>query len=50
VPDRTLGEYLEEVFRDDLEYADEVDLAAFRRRPWTERIKERAAVSISPIL
>lgn len=50
VLDSTAGRRMEAVFFDDLRYAREIDLAAFRRRPWTARMGEWAAGLISPLL
>jgi len=48
--DARLGAMLGEVFARDLEFADEVTLEAFRRRPWTERVQERAFTMLTRIL
>ena len=50
VLDSIAGRRMEAVFLDDLRYAQEIDLAAFRRRPWTERVAEWAANQITPLL
>jgi hypothetical protein len=41
---------MEEVFLDDLRHSQPVALAAFRRRPWTERVAEWAANQITRVL
>jgi hypothetical protein len=41
---------MEGVFLDDLRYATQVDLATFRRRPWTRRVAEWAANQITRVL
>jgi cardiolipin synthase A/B len=43
VSDRTLGQQMEQVFMEDLGYAREITLDAFRRRSWFQRIAERGA-------
>ena len=43
VSDRTLGQQMEQVFMEDLGYAREITLDAFRRRSWLQRIAERGA-------
>ncbi len=48
--DARLGATLNEVFARDLEFSDEVTLEAFRRRPWTERVQERAFTTLTRIL
>ena len=50
VLDSTAGRRMEEVFFDDLRQAREVELAAFRRRPWTRRVAEWAANQIVRLL
>jgi cardiolipin synthase A/B len=50
VLDSTAGRQLEEVFFEDLRQAKEVELATFRRRPWTRRIAEWAANQIVRLL
>jgi len=50
VLDSTAGRQLEEVFFEDLRQAREVDLATFRRRPWTQRVAEWAANQIVRVL
>jgi cardiolipin synthase len=41
---------LERMFEDDLAHADEIDLATFRRRPWTAKLMEHGAHLMSRIL
>jgi cardiolipin synthase A/B len=43
VLDRTLGQQMEQVFMEDLGFAREITLDAFRRRSWFQRIAERGA-------
>lgn len=50
VLDSTAGRYMERVFFDDLRSSKEIDLATFRRRPWTERVAEWAADQITRLL
>jgi len=50
VLDSTAGRRMEEVFLEDLRYAREVELAMFRRRPWTQRVAEWAANQIVRLL
>jgi len=50
VLDSTAGKRMETVFHDDLRDAKEIDLATFRRRPWTQRIAEWAANQIVRVL
>lgn len=48
--DRTVGEKVERMFHADLEYSEEIVLEAFRKRPATDRLKERAATTVSRLL
>lgn len=41
--DRGFAQEVTETFFQDLEYAEEIDLESFRRRPWGERVRERVA-------
>jgi cardiolipin synthase len=50
VLDSTAGQRMEAVFFRDLRDAREVDLAGFRRRPWTDRLAEWAANQITRLL
>jgi len=50
VLDPAAGRRMEQVFFDDLRHAREIELATFRRRPWTERMGEWAASQITPLL
>jgi cardiolipin synthase len=50
VLDSAAGRRMESVFQEDIAHALEIDLPTFRRRPWTERIRERAANLITPLL
>ncbi len=38
------------IFLDDLRHADEIVLAAFRQRPWFERLMERGANVLTRLL
>ena len=48
--DADLGSKLEQQFHDDLAFADEVDLATFRKRPILDRLKERTAHQVRRVL
>jgi cardiolipin synthase len=50
VLDADVGDCLDAMFHDDLRYAREIELAAFRRRPWTERLVEWGAGLMSRVL
>jgi cardiolipin synthase len=50
VLDSTAGRRMEEVFFEDLRESREVELATFRRRPWTRRVAEWAANQIVRVL
>ncbi len=50
VLDSAAGRRMESVFLDDLNYALKIDLAEFRRRPWTERVAEWATNLIVRLL
>ena len=50
VLDREVGGRMEEIFLDDLRYADEITLTHFGRRSWTERLAERVAHLIARLL
>jgi cardiolipin synthase A/B len=50
VLDPAIGDELNRIFISDLEHADEITIAAFRRRSWFERIAERAASVITRLL
>jgi cardiolipin synthase len=41
--DRSAGQDMERIFRDDLRYAEEVTAAEFGRRSWLQRVAERGA-------
>jgi cardiolipin synthase len=43
VSDRTVGGQMEHLFLEDLRYAQEITLDAFRRRSWLQRVAERGA-------
>lgn len=48
--DVKIARRMEEIFLADLRYADEITLATFAARPWTDRLLERGASAISRIL
>lgn len=48
--DSAAGRRMESVFFDDLHHAQEIDLATFRRRPWTQHVAEWAANQITRVL
>jgi cardiolipin synthase A/B len=48
--DSTLGASLDRMFFEDLQYADEVKLGEFRRRPWRQKLIERAAYGMWRVL
>ena len=48
--DSSLGATLDRMFFEDLQYADEVTLDKFRKRPWRRRIVERAAYALWRVL
>jgi cardiolipin synthase len=50
VLDREVGGRMEEIFLDDLRYADEITLTHFGRRSWTERLAEQVAHLIARLL
>jgi cardiolipin synthase A/B len=50
VLDRTVGGAFVGAFAADLERATEIDLAAWRARPWNHRLGDRAARLLSPLL
>jgi cardiolipin synthase len=50
IHDRTLADRMTRIFAEDLEYARELTLDAFDRRPWTDRVLERGASMISRVL
>jgi cardiolipin synthase A/B len=50
VLDSAAGHRMEDVFRDDLAHSTEIELEAFRRRPWYRRVAEWAANLITPLL
>jgi len=50
VLDPTLGRRMEEIFLDDLHDATEITADQFHRRSWVERLAERAAHLITPLL
>jgi cardiolipin synthase len=45
--DASLGERMERIFLDDLDYADELDLATFRKRGLAGRVREVASARLS---
>lgn len=48
--DPAVGATLESLFLDDVRFADEMQLEAFRRRPWTGRLSERLANVFASVL
>ena len=50
VLDSAAGRRMEEMFLEDLRQSREIDLATFRRRPWTRRVAEWAANQITRLL
>jgi len=48
--DAAVARRLEEIFETDLQYADEITLDVFRRRPWYDRLLEHGASALSRIL
>ena len=50
VLDSAAGRRMEEVFLEDLRHSQEIDLAAFRRRPWTRRVAEWVLGWVTPLL
>jgi cardiolipin synthase len=50
VLDSAAGKVMETVFLDDLRYATPVELATFRRRPWTRHVAEWVANQITRLL
>jgi cardiolipin synthase len=50
VLDRSIGDNMNRIFLGDLEHAEEITAATFRRRSWLERIVERGANLITRLL
>ena len=50
VLDERIGQQMNDMFFEDLAYAEEITLPSFRRRPWFDRIDEAAAVLIARVL
>ena len=50
VLDSAAGHRMEAVFEDDLAYSAEIELNAFRERPWYRRVAEWAAKLVTPLL
>jgi cardiolipin synthase len=48
--DGTVGAIMESLFLEDLRFADEIDVDAFRRRPRWQRVLERAASVLASVL
>jgi len=48
--DEKLGATLERQFMEDIEYADEIDLAVFRKRGMLDRCKEQGAHLVRRVL
>jgi cardiolipin synthase len=50
VLDRGIGGRMEDVFLDDLRHSEEITVSHFGQRSWLERLAERAAHLITPLL
>jgi cardiolipin synthase len=50
VLDSLAGQRMEAVFLEDLQHSIQIDLATFRRRPWTQHVAEWAANQITRVL
>ena len=50
IRDSTIGASMDSLFLDDLRFADEIGLDAFRRRSWAQRLLERGARLLSGVL
>ena len=50
VLDSAAGTRMEQLFLDDLRHSKQIDLTAFRRRPWTQRLAEWAADQVTRVL
>lgn len=48
--DPALGRQIENIFLDDLRYAEEITASRFHRRSWIQRVRERAAHVLTPLL
>ncbi len=48
--DTTFGRQLDEIFMEDLKFSKEMKLDEFRKRPWTEKVMEKASVVFSRLL
>jgi cardiolipin synthase len=48
--DEGMGADMEQIFREDLPFADEIRLEEFSRRPWHARLKEQLATRVSRLL
>ena len=48
--DRSIGEEMDRIFLADLQHAEEITVATFSRRSWSERIVERAAAFMTRLL
>jgi cardiolipin synthase len=48
--DPKFGQQLDQIFLEDLKYAQEMKLAEFRKRPWTAKLMEQASVVFSRLL
>lgn len=48
--DPALGVVMDSLFTADIAFAREIQLSEFRRRPWTERVRERAAALLERLL
>jgi cardiolipin synthase A/B len=50
VVDHTIGEEMDRIFLADLQHAEEIMVATFSRRSWSERVVERAAAFMTRLL
>jgi cardiolipin synthase len=48
--DAKFGRQLDEIFMEDLKFSQEMKLDTFRKRPWTDKVMEQAAVLFSRLL
>lgn len=48
--DSTIGKQMDDIFLEDLQYADEIKLDAFRKRPWTGKVLEWGAQKMRRVL
>lgn len=48
--DVNVGQRMDEIFLEDLEYSEEIKLETFRKRPWKQRVLERGATKLRRVL